>query len=226
MDDGSRDTSAADPPFDPNGILDYNLAKYPEMIAAALSCGPSNRQTAKLINALFVDLKLDLFVSIEKVRGLKKKYLQELNQDHENNTKALTVIGVDGKNGMVKLPNCQSKSMDKQSMTNSITGDYLDHDCPPEGTGEGISKSIHNILLKYQSVDTILALNMDGCKTNTGCHSGVLRYLETRIERPLTWIICSLHLVEKVFQNLFKAIGKCIMKIILSRLMSPFKSFP
>ena len=157
-----------------------------------------------------MDLKLDLFVSIEKVRGLKKKYLQELNQDHENNTKALTVIGVDGKNGMVKLPNCQSKSMDKQSMTNSITGDYLDHDCPPEGTGEAISQSVYNILVKYQSVEMVRAFNMDGCVTNTGCHSGVLRWLEARLQRPLTWIICSLHLNEKVFGNVFEAIGKCM----------------
>ena len=191
-----------------------NLCQYQETIAAAISCGLSNRMTAKLINALFVDLKLDLYVSVEKIRGLKEKYLKSLNEKHQNETKGLVAVGCDGKNGMVKLENCQSTSKDKQSMINSVTGNYLDHGLPG-GSGEEICNFIYNVLEKYNSLSSILLLNLDGCKVNTGCHSGVVRYLEAKLEKPLSWIICCLHLNELVFTHLFEAIGEFSFLIFL-----------
>ena len=212
VDDGAKDTTPTDPDFNPldeDDILSKNLAKYPEFITGVLSCGLSNRKTAKLVNSLFVDLKVDQYVSPSKVRSLKEKKIKALNEKHERETKELIGIGVDGKNGMVKLPHCQSTSMDKQSMNNSVTGQYLDHGIPDEGTGEEICNWIYKMLVKYRSVETILLLNLDGCGVNTGCHSGVVRYLESKLCRPLTWIICCLHLNELVFTHLFKAIGEC-----------------
>ena len=134
--------------------------------------------------------------------------LEESMPKHEKDTKELIAIGCDGKNGMVKLPNCQSESFDKQSMTNSTTGIYIDHDIPDGGKGINISQSIYMKLEKYNSLTSCLACNMDGCKTNTGCHSGAIRHLEIKLGRPLTWIICSLHCNEKVFHHLFEAIGE------------------
>ena len=209
VDDGEKDTTTKDPPFDPSQEeLTRNLKKYPEFIIAALSCGLSNRKTAKLINALFKDEGIDAYVSPEKVRLLKQKRLQELNAKHKLENKGLIAIGVDGKNGMVKELHCQSSSQDKQSITNSVTGDYHDHFIPNESTGEKICEGIHKSLVEFQSTDTLLAVNMDGCRTNTGIHQGVIRHLEAKLERPLTWIICSLHCNELVFRHLFEAIGE------------------
>ena len=206
---------ANDPDYDPttDEAVEYNLAKYPETIAVALSCGLSNRMTAKLINAIFVDLKLDLYVSPEKIRALKKKHLQALNQKHEEETKNLVGIGVDGKCGMVKEIHCQSSFKDKQTVTNSINGSYLDHGIPTDGKAKQICEVVYQILLKYESTETLAFVNMDGCKVNSGCHKGVIRHLEAKLERPLTWIICSLHGNELVFNHLFEAIGEFIVMI-------------
>ena len=97
-------------------------------------------------------------------------------------------------------------------MTNSVTGNYIDHDIPVESSGEGISDGVFKILQKYRSTETIVCLNMDGCKVNTGAHQGVIRHLEAMLQRPLTWIICSLHCNEKVFDHLFEAIGELFQK--------------
>merc|ERR1711953_635998 len=107
----------------------------------------------------------------KKIRGLKEKYLKSLNDKHQSETKELVAVGCDGKNGMVKLKNCQSTSQDKQSMINSVTGNYLDHGMPGT-TGEEIANFIYNVLQKYNSLSTIHLLNLDGCKVNTGCHQG------------------------------------------------------
>ena len=212
IDDGAKDTSGIDPPYDPTNddILEYNLANYPEFIAACLSCGLSNRKTAKLINALFVDSKIDAYVSPEKVRLLKEKHLKALNKRHEEETKNLIGIGVDGKCGIVKETHCQSSSKDKQSIIDSTSGNYVDHVIPVDGSADEISSSVHEILKKYNSIETLLCVNMDGCKVNTGIHRGVIRHLEAFLQRPLTWIICSLHGNEKVFTHLFEAIGKVL----------------
>ena len=210
IDDGSKDTTSIDPGYDhqKDEVLTYNLANFPETIAAALSCGLSNRKTAKLINALFVDAKIDAYVSPEKVRLLKQKYLKTLNKKHQENTKNLIGVGVDGKCGLVKDVHCQSTSQDKQSIIDSTTGNYVDHVIPVDGSGNEISTSVHKILEKYDSIQSLVCVNMDGCKVNTGIHRGVIRHLEAILQRPLTWIICSLHGNEKVFTHLFEAIGK------------------
>ena len=209
IDDGAKDTSGIDPPYDPTNddTVEYNLANYPEFIAACLSCGLSNRKTAKLINALFVDSKIDAYVSPEKIRLLKKKHLTALNQKHEEQTKNLLGIGVDGKCGMIKEIHCQSSSHDKQTVIDSITGRYIDHFIDANN-GETICNGAYSILEKYQSIQSILVVNMDGCRVNTGIHQGVIRQLEAKLERPLTWSICLLHGNEKVFTHLFEAIGE------------------
>ena len=214
IDDGAKDTTPTDAEYDPqkDEVLTYNLAKYHTLIPAVLSSGLSNRKTAKIINSLFVDEKIDAYISPEKVRLLKQKHLRALTKKHEEETKNLIGIGVDGKCGLVKEIHCQSSSKDKESMTNSVTGNYIDHDIPVESSGEGISDGVFKILQKYRSTETIVCLNMDGCKVNTGAHQGVLRHLEAMLQRPLTWIICSLHCNEKVFDHLFEAIGELFQK--------------
>ena len=143
---------------------------------------------------------------------MKQKHLKSLNEKHEEETKNLLSIGFDGKCGMVKEPRCQSTMQDKQSFNNSVTGDYLDHKIPTGGSGQEIFDCFYEILVKYKSTASILNVNMDGCKVNTGKHQGVVRYLETKLQRPLTWTVCLLHGNELVFRHLFEAIGEFFSK--------------
>ena len=125
--------------------LTRNMAMYEQTIAMSIACGLSNSSTAKVMNALFVDLGLDLYVSAEKIRLLKAKYLKSLNQKHEKNTKELIAVGLDGKSGLVKTTHCQSIEQDKQSFIVSTTGQYLDHEIPERSTGEGICTAAYQV---------------------------------------------------------------------------------
>ena len=125
--------------------MSRNLAKYHKTIEMAIACGCSNRTTAKLMNALFADLDLDLYVSEKKIRLLKAKYLKSLTEKHEKDTKGLIAVGMDGKCGLVKTSHCQSIEKDKQTMIVATTGDYLDHEIPEGGTAEEICNAVYPV---------------------------------------------------------------------------------
>lgn len=72
------------------------------------------------------------------------------------------------------------------------------------------SSSAHianEILAYFQNNIDISNLKMIGCDgtaVNTGRKSGVIRILETRLKRPLQWVICLLHANELPFRHLFQ----------------------
>ena len=47
-----------------------------------------------------------------------------------------------------------------------------------------------------------MAIGCDGTVTNTGKFNGVIRTFEKRLQRPLQWIICMLHLNELPLRHL------------------------
>ncbi|CAG4961116.1 unnamed protein product [Colias eurytheme] len=55
--------------------------------------------------------------------------------------------------------------------------------------------------MPFQAME--LQKGCDGTVTNTGKYGGVIRLLEKRLQRPLQWIICLLHLNELPLRHLF-----------------------
>ncbi|GBP95516.1 hypothetical protein EVAR_70524_1 [Eumeta japonica] len=55
----------------------------------------------------------------------------------------------------------------------------------------------------YVGTVDLLAIGCDGTVTNTGKFNGVIRLFERRLQRPLQWIICMLHLNELPLRHLF-----------------------
>ena len=85
----------------------------------------------------------------------------------------------------------------------------LDHVAPETGKACNIAKEILSVLSETDSVDSLAAIVCDGCATNTGKHSGVIRRLELSLDRPLQWMICMLHLNELPFsRHLFEEIDR------------------
>ena len=161
-----------------------------------------------MINAGKLDRKENDFISTGKITFLRKKILEELGKEHQKKTKNLLAIGFDGKCGPVKMPNCKTEMLDKVSFTNSVTGDYIDHDLPKGGSGEDNFIGAKNVLEKFESIDTVAAVNTDGCPVMTGHTNGAIALLEAHLERPLQHGICILHCIEKVFHHVFEDIGK------------------
>ena len=72
------------------------------------------------------------------------------------------------------------------------------------GTSKCIEKAISDLFLKEKiSWDTLLAVGCDGTNVNVGKQGGIIRLLEKRLNIPLQWIICLLHMNELPFRHLF-----------------------
>ena len=81
---------------------------------------------------------------------------------------------------------------------------YFTHVSPNNGTSKSIAKEILDAL-KSKSIDLekIQAIGCDGTAVNTGVKKGVIRILETTLERPLQWLVCQLHTNELLLRHLF-----------------------
>ena len=186
----------------------YNKEDVTHRIKFGLSCGLSDRDIMKMINAGKLDRKEIDFISTTRITDLKKKILEELGDKHQKETKRLIAIGFDGKCGPVKMPNCKTQSLDKVSFTNSVTGDYIDHDLPKRSNGEENFLGAKNVLEKYESIESVTTVNTDGCKVMTGHTNGAIALLEAHLKRPLQHAICLLHCNEKVFTHVIEDIGE------------------
>ena len=195
---------------------DYNKENVTNRIKFGISCAMSDREIMKMINAGKLDEKRTDFISTQKITDLKKKILEELGDNHQRETKSLIAIGFDGKCGPVKLPNCKTQRLDKVTFTNSVTGDYIDHDLPSKSDGEQNSVGAKKVLEKFASIETVTTVNTDGCKVMTGHTNGAIALLEAELNRLLQHGICILHFNEKVFHNLFEDIGKNALNFDIS----------
>lgn len=81
-------------------------------------------------------------------------------------------------------------------------GKYLGHIALKRGLAVNICDGI---LEKFGNID-FSAIGSDGTVTNTGHTGGIIRLIEERLDRPLQWLICQLHLNELPFKALFTAL--------------------
>ena len=84
-------------------------------------------------------------------------------------------------------------------------GEYLCHSEVEEGngTGLGLARDMYEVLLEYNSIDTLEAVLMDGTAVNTGAKTGLIAHLERMTRKNLLWLICKLHENELDFRHLF-----------------------
>ncbi|CAG9791464.1 unnamed protein product [Diatraea saccharalis] len=87
---------------------------------------------------------------------------------------------------------------------------YMGYVVPDVGTAKGIEAAITGFLLQKEvSQDKIMAIGCDGTNVNTGKYVGVIRLLEKRLQKPLQWIICLLHLNELPLRHMFLHLDGC-----------------
>lgn len=84
---------------------------------------------------------------------------------------------------------------------------FLGYVTPASGTAKCIEEEIFNFFVNADiSVNFLIAIGCDGTNVNVGKHGGIIRMLEKRLDRPLQWIICLLHMNELPFRHLFQHI--------------------
>ena len=84
---------------------------------------------------------------------------------------------------------------------------YITHVTPTNGTGKQIARAIYNALEKISMNDRLKVIGTDETATMTGKKSGCIASLETKLGRPLQWIVCMLHLNELPLWRIFQQLG-------------------
>lgn len=82
--------------------------------------------------------------------------------------------------------------------------EYLTHRVIPEGegTGAGEAKIVQEVLSDYNSLESLLCLNLDNTSSNTGKWSGLHAVLEQNLQRTLHLAGCQLHANELPLRHL------------------------
>jgi hypothetical protein len=187
--------------------------------------GVSDMKAAALANALLKDLGLlkdqSSVIDAAKIQREKMRVCAQTIEELEPALKHLTAIGIDTKRD-AKVPIMQEVTTKNITSTFRFTatvehmtvtaesgpnkGKYLTHRAVDEGQGKGVglAELTYNILVEYQSIDTIQAVLVDNTATNTGHTNGMVAILERRLGRKLHMIGCFLHLNELPLRHLIQ----------------------
>lgn len=93
------------------------------------------------------------------------------------------------------------------SVTDEPSGKYLWHFVPeepvhPEKPALKVAQELYDLLVSYDSVDSLLVLMGDSTAMNTGWKGGTHALLEKMINRKLFWGICMIHTNELPLRHL------------------------
>ena len=208
----------SDPDFVPNCHDVANDIDLKPFILACIQHNTSIRAAFDLYNGVLQVLKVtdqSKYVSREKIRCQIDKHGKELQRDHKNTVSEIEVAGFDGKTSDVRTGFGQKEKHEKISVIEMASDKmtipkprWVSHFLPHNSEGATIAMGLHQVLSDFNSLKSILGFNADGCPTNTGNKSGVIRTFETMIHREIQWIICVFHLGELVWCHLFEKIGK------------------
>ncbi|GBP96300.1 Protein FAM200A [Eumeta japonica] len=167
----------------------------------------SDRAGAAIASAVLHELSSDIVIDKSKLRRERRKTRDTLmkNQAPLN----LPALYFDGRKDktlkIVKKGTKRYKQVvieEHVSVIKEPESIYVGYVTPLQGTAKVIEISI-NALLSAKSTVDLLAIGCDGTVTNTGKFNGVIRLFERRLQRPLQWIICMLHLNELPLRHLF-----------------------
>ncbi|KAG0703609.1 hypothetical protein GWK47_024829 [Chionoecetes opilio] len=97
------------------------------------------------------------------------------------------------------------------SVTEEPSGRYLWHfvpedAVPPEKPAFKVAQAIYDLLVTYDSTDSLIVLQGDSTRANTGWKSGAHAHLEKMLGRKLFWSICVLHTNELPLRHLITSI--------------------
>ena len=193
---------------------DSNETPFDLAIQTCVAKGVKPRGIMAILNSVIIGLKLnDEMFSLSKIKKRIKELYDEKIDDHDDELDHLTYIGYDEREDVTLFPNCKVNREPHMTMVD-INGNYLSHAAlypkyDPR-TKKVVTKGAINyssellkILDETDSRDSLLALASDGTNANTGATGGANRYVEVKLERPLLYVVCVFHGVEKTFQSYF-----------------------
>ena len=210
-----------DPTFQLNDLRTVqstqNRYSYQKLAATADRFRSSNREVVALVNAALMDLNLitsEVTLTCSKLHRERKKARVAVVRKSVTERNMLSCVMFDGRRDrtFTYSENENNKLLKSIEMEEHISilaepgSYYVDHVTPETGKAKDIAQEILSVLSETDSICSLIGVGCDGCATNTGKNSGIIRRLELSLDRPLQWMICMLHLNELPFRHLFAEI--------------------
>lgn len=89
--------------------------------------------------------------------------------------------------------------------TNELDGEYLTHSTVEDGTWKGLSREFLDVLAEKETLESLLAVLLDGTGVNVGRMEGLFVHVERELRRKLLLLSCMLHANELPLRHLFKS---------------------
>lgn len=174
----------------------------------------SDRAAAEIVSASLYDFREHFQINIpdnnlvidrSKIRRERKKCIKNVENNVFDDTNVWGLY-FDGKRDKTLVNNEDSKSktyhrrivtQEHITLIKEAGSQYIGHVSPTSGQANAICEVICCKLSKIDApTDKLFALGCDGTVVNTGCNNGIITLLENRLQKPLHWFICLLHLNE------------------------------
>ena len=220
--DSKNTAHVQDPDFEPEFVnqktsSSYNMNSLPNLASACDRTAVSSRKAAILTSAVLEDLGMvnqDDFSGVIDKNKLNRQRSKSRSEQTENAAKKVRMnnsLGLyfDGKkdettNAVVKGGVKTREKVTEEHYTlilepNSV---YKAHVTPKSGSAQNISSAIYDEMGPLMK--DIYVIGCDGTNTNVGKKGGVIRILETKVDRPLQWSICLLHMNELPLRHLIR----------------------
>lgn len=190
-----------------------NRLQYPQLCEMMERTGISNRDACRIVNACLKDMNMNKEEFILEPRKLRRQRLFWRSKVVESRVQKLTCIkciGFDGRIDQTRLLDAgrvaRTKKEDHYVIVAYPGENYIDHVAPQTGQAKDIAAEMLSVINETASSETLTAVLCDSTNVNTGECNGVIRRLETAVNRPLQWLICMLHLNELPFREVFSKV--------------------
>jgi len=190
-----------------------NRMQYPELSKMMERTGISNRDACRIVNACLKDMNLnkeEFTLEPRKLRRQRILWRSKVVESRVEQLINLKCIGFDGRIDQTRLLDVDRVTRTKKEDHYVIVAypgeSYIDHVAPKTGQAKDIAAEILSVINETSSSETLTAVLCDSTNVNTGEFNGVIRRLETGLNRPLQWLICMLHLNELPFREVFSKV--------------------
>ena len=147
-----------------------NMDSYDLFVSYGKRNGIKSHVLAGLLNCLRVDDKISdpsKFCSTKKIDNEWSRINTKLTRNHLGISNIIGLI-FDGKKGPSKLAHNKETVIEKVTCIMEPPGTYLDHFEPENGDAYIIAAGLFQIVLKYDSNQSLLLIGGDNCPTNSG----------------------------------------------------------
>ena len=194
-----------------------NTKPIPTVALEAERFGVSNRGAAAIATAALIDYGVvsvsdkTNIIDPKKIWRAREHLRERLKKTAEENEEEIVAVFFDGRRDSTLVKEKKNNKWysrkiieDHYVLVAEPGTSYLQHITVERGTGQGIANGLYEAISEIGIAESLTAVGADSTPVNTGAKGGAIHLLELLLNRPLQWLICSLHLNELPLRHLCK----------------------